>query len=66
MFVKSMPLSAAPAVEAVPKIFEFAQNASMPKLGESNTSVIVCEAAPSVAVSVISVALVRVIVSEPV
>jgi hypothetical protein len=38
-FEKSIPLLASPGVADVPKIFELAQNASMPKLGESNASV---------------------------
>jgi hypothetical protein len=64
-FEKSMPLLASPALGDIPNTFELAQNASKPKLAESNASVTVCVAVPSVAVNCMSVALERVMVSEP-
>jgi hypothetical protein len=65
-FEKSIPLFASPGVAEVPNRFEFAQNASMPTLAESNASVTVWLAVPNVPVICISVALTRVSVSEPV
>jgi hypothetical protein len=65
-FVKSIPLSGVFGVPDDPKILEFAQKASMPYVAESNASVTVCVAAPSVPVNSISVALTRVRLNDPV